>query len=76
MESILECNVCMNEMYPWAKKQFYEPTLRGLNEQIQHFVDWITPTEGISFSKLVVFNPTRGNNHEKRRLFESRAGGY
>jgi len=40
MESL---NVC-NCTYPWARKSFYDPSLEGLHEQIQHFIDWLSPT--------------------------------
>lgn len=42
-------NVFVNDVYPWAKKPFYEPSLLGLNEQIQDFIEWIAPTEGIIY---------------------------
>jgi non-canonical poly(A) RNA polymerase PAPD5/7 len=36
---------CPNPSFPWAKKPFYEATMDGLNEQIQHFLAWIEPTQ-------------------------------
>lgn len=39
---------CPHSFYPWIKKPYYEPTMEGLNEQIEHFVEWVQPTEGTS----------------------------
>lgn len=41
---------CPHSFYPWIKKPYYDASMEGLNEQIEHFVEWVQPTEGIFFA--------------------------
>lgn len=36
---------CADLIYPWAKKPYYEASIDGLNEQLSHFLEWVSPTE-------------------------------